>query len=463
MRPIADVRNLPPQMNVLGPDLRPPPSQRRFTSITVERTLAEIASTIADFELAWLFRNCLPNTLDTTVALSRDTDGHPDTYIITGDIDAMWLRDSTAQVWPYLALADRDVALRELLAGTIRRQTRCILLDPYANAFYATARLGEWKDDRTAMVPGIHERKWELDSLAYTLRLAHGYWRATGDTTPFDEEWLRSVSLVLATIRTEQAGAYDTPGSPYRFRRLCDFGDSLANAGRGDPSRRCGLVRSAFRPSDDLCKFPHLVPSNAMMSVALRDLARLLDAVAQPAFAIEARALTGEINAALEIHAVVSHPQHGEIWAYEVDGFGSLHLMDDANVPSLLALPYFGFCAKDDPRYLRTRAFCLSANNPYFAAGRAGAGIGSPHTGLGTIWPIALAMQALTATDDAEILQCLRTLKATHAGTGFMHESFDRNDATRFTRPWFAWANTLFGELILTIHRERPHLLARPL
>jgi len=442
------------------PSRRPPADQRTFTSPACERLIDEVAATIADDELRWLFTNCLPNTLDTTVALSRDADGRPDTYVITGDIDAMWLRDSAAQVWPCLPLARDHADIRDLLAGVVRRQTACILLDPYANAFYREARLGEWRDDGTLMVPGVHERKWELDSPSYFLRLSHGYWHATGDISPFDARWREAVRAVLRLLRVEQGGV---PGrSPYVFTRR-GHTDSLLNGGFGDPAKPCGLVRSAFRPSDDLCKLPYHVPSNAMASVALRETADLLDTLGDHADADEARAISLEIAAALETHAVVRHPALGEIWAYEIDGYGSACLMDDANVPSLLSLPYLGFCAKDDPRYLRTRSFCLSDANPYFFRGAAGEGVGGPHAGLRTIWPLAIVMRALTALDDAEILACLRQLRATHAGTGFMHETFHADDAARFTRSWFAWANTLFGELVLTLRSERPHLLARPL
>lgn len=440
-------------------DRRPPPGERRFTSPAIERLIEEVTGSMVDVELSWIFRNCLPNTLDTTVRFRRDEAGLPDTYVITGDIEAMWLRDSTAQVWPYLPLAAIDSKLAALLAGVVRRQARCVLLDAYANAFYDEPRLGMWRDDLTQMRPGVHERKWELDSLAYFLRLSTGYWQATGDVDPFDDAWRLAVRTVLALLRTEQAGTGEKPGSPYRFQRIDKAGETLANAGRGDPARRCGLVRNGFRPSDDVCKLPFLIPSNAMMSQALREMTALLEALAEPQMAVEVVAFALELEQALERNAVVDHPEHGEIWAFEVDGFGSAHLMDDANVPSLLSLPYLGVCANDDPRYLRTRAFCLSRDNPYFAAGTCAEGVGSPHTGVGTVWPIALVMRALTAIDDAEILDCLRMLKATHAGTGFMHESFDPDRPEDFTRPWFAWANTLFGELISTLHRDRPHLL----
>lgn len=443
-------------MNPAFPSRRPPEDQRRFHSPAIESTLATIAAGIADPELAWLWDNCFPNTLDTTVTLCDD--GRSDTFVITGDIAAMWLRDSTAQVWPYLALAREDAALRDLLTGVVRRQAACVRLDPYANAFYRDPVKGEWYSDYTLMRPGVHERKWEVDSLLAFFRLSHACWRATGDTAVYDSGWIGAVNAALSTLRAEQRH-----GSPYSFLRHGIAGDSLANAGRGDPARPCGLIRGAFRPSDDQTKLPYHVPSNAMAVPALRDLAALLAHLGHDAVAGEARALADTVDTALAAHAVVRHPRHGEIWAYEVDGFGGTYLMDDANVPALLALPYLGFCAKDDARYRRTRAFCLSADNPYYVIGRAASGIGSPHTGPDTIWPIGLTMQALTAIDDAEIIACLRILKATHAGTGFMHESFYGHDASVFTRPWFAWANTLFGELILTLSRERPHLLSGPL
>lgn len=439
---------------------RPPVEQRRFSSDTLETLVADVSAKISDPELAWLFGNCLPNTLDTTIFHGDDADGQPDTHVITGDIEAMWLRDSAAQVWPFLPLIREDAPLRRMIAGVIRRQARCILLDPYANAYQRDpSEISHWaRHDSPPLLPGVHERKWELDSLTYFLRLSHGYWQACGDTSPFDATWQDAVRTVLATIRTEQNVGDDPSRSPYWFERVT--GDIKGSHSCRARSLDCGLVRCSFRPSDDMVKLPFLVPANAMLTVALRVCAGLFDHLQLADFASEARAQSATIANALEKHAVVNHPVHGEIWAYEVDGLGNVNLMDDANVPSLLSLPYLGFCAHDDARYQRTRAFVLSSDNPSYASGRAGTGIGSPHTGSGTIWPMALTLQALTSTDDAEIAACLAQLKSTHAGTGFMHESFNADDAARFTRPWFAWANTLFGELIATLARERPHLLA---
>ncbi len=436
---------------------RPPPGERRFTSRAVEEVIREVKADIADPELAWLFENCFPNTLDTTVTF--ETVGRrPDTFVVTGDIPAMWLRDSSAQVWPYLPLAREDAALRELLEGVIRRQTRSILIDPYANAFYREPAESPWKDDLTEMKPELHERKWEVDSLCWPIRLAYGYWRATGDTAPFDAEWREAMRLVLRTFREQQRK--EGPG-PYRFQRVTAWqSDTVPGGGWGNPIRPVGLVVSIFRPSDDATIFPFLVPSNLFAVVSLRQLAEMARSVAgDDAFAGECEALAAEIESVLRRHAVLEHPEAGEVWAYEVDGFGNRLHMDDANVPSLLSLPYLGVCRRDDPLYRRTRAFVLSDANPYFFRGEAGKGVGSPHAGMDMIWPLGVIMRALTSESDEEIRASLRILKGSHAGTGFMHEAFHKDDPSRFTRAWFAWANTLFGELILTLHRERPHLL----
>jgi len=435
---------------------RPPAGERRFTSPAIERAIERTRSAIGDPELAWLFENCFPNTLDTTVDAGT-RDGQPDTFVITGDIEAMWLRDSSAQVWPYLRFAGEDDTLRRLLEGVIRRQTWCILVDPYANAFNKGPGESPWKDDLTEMKPELHERKWEVDSLCYPIRLAHGYWRATGDTAPFDAEWREAMRLVVRTFRVQQR---KEGKGPYKFQRVTGWQtDTVAGSGYGNPIRPVGLIVSIFRPSDDATIFPFLVPSNHFAVVALRQLAELHAAVAGDApFEAECRALADEVAEALRAHAVVEH--FGETMIpYEVDGFGNRLFMDDANVPSLLALPYLGCCDPTDPLYRRTRALVLSDRNPYFFRGAAGAGVGGPHAGMDMIWPLGVIMRALTSTDDREIADCLRLLRDTHAGTGFMHESFHKDDPSNFTRKWFAWANTLFGELILRVHDERPHLL----
>jgi len=446
------------------PHARPAPAKRHFTSSAVEALIPRVQRKIADPALATIFENCFPNTLDTTV-YPGEFEGKPDTYVVTGDIDAMWLRDSSAQVWPYLPLAKEDPKLRALLEGVIRRQARMILLDPYANAFMRDASdppLSWAVHDRTRHIPGVGERKWEVDSLCYPIRLAHGYWRQTGDTSPFDAGWKEAAWTVVRTFRTQQR---KQAKGPYSFQRVSAVpSDTLPLGGFGNPALPVGMIFSMFRPSDDACIYPLLVPSNLFAVVSLRQLAELAAQVlGDVKLAAEAEALAAEVERALAQYGKTQHAAFGTIWAYEVDGYGNALMMDDAGAPGLLNLPYLDCCRMDDALYRRTRQFALSHSNPYFFSGTAAEGVGSPHTGLNKVWPIGIVYRALTTTDDAEIRQCLRWLRHTTAGTGFMHESFDKDNAAKFTRPWFAWANTLFGELVVKLAAEKPALLAAPL
>jgi meiotically up-regulated gene 157 (Mug157) protein len=436
---------------------RPPVADRKFRSVAVEDFLTETSKQIADLELAAMFRNCFPNTLDTTVQPGSFL-GKPDTVVLTGDIPAMWLRDSSAQVWPYLPLLASDDKLRELIEGVIRRQTRCLLIDTYANAFMAdlTAPPLPWAvHDRTEMRTGVGERKYELDSLCYPVRLAHGYWKATGDVGPFDADWKRAMEACLKTMRVQQRK--DGLG-PYRFQRQAENPtDSLVN-GIGSPVKPTGMIASCFRPSDDACELPFLVPSNLFAVTSLRRLSAMLSEISHDApLANEAEALAGEVERALRKHAI-AQTAGGSVWAYEVDGFGGQILMDDANVPSLLGLPYIE-SSPDPELYARTRQMVWSTKNPWFFKGKAGEGIGGPHIGRDSIWPMSQIIYALTSTSDSEITHAVQMLKASSAGTGFMHESYNKEDASRFTRPWFAWANTLFGEFIGKLARSKPALL----
>ena len=439
---------------------RPDLKERRFTSNAVEQTIREVRSSIKEEEIAWMFENCFPNTLDTTVEFEM-TSGGPDTFVITGDIDAMWLRDSTAQVWPYLPLIQEDASLRDLVRGLIRRQTLCVLLDPYANAFYKDVnKISEWSSDKPAMKPGVHERKWEVDSLCNVVRLANEYYQLTKDFSIFTPDWDRAMRLIVHTFRTEQR---KDGTSPYWFNRRTDVMiDAPPYNGTGQPIKPVGMICSMFRPSDDSTIFPFLIPSNLFACRSLRQLSSIYsDALHDAEFAGECSALAGEVESAVQKYAVTEHLDFGEIYAYEADGFGNKIFLDDANVPSLISLAYLGIHQPADPIYRNTRRFVLSGSNPFYLAGNAAQGQGSPHTGKENIWPMGIILRALTSTDEAEIVSCLRMLKSTHAGTGFMHESFHKDDASRFTRKWFAWANTLFGELILKLHQENPGLLKK--
>ncbi len=358
-------------------DNRPEVSKRLFRSNAVEKEIIRVQKLLKNEKLAWMFANCFPNTIDTTVHFRKGADGKPDTFVYTGDIHAMWLRDSGAQVWPYVQLANSDPELKEMLAGVILRQFKCINIDPYANAFNDGAvEDNHWMSDLTDMKPELHERKWEIDSLCYPLRLAYHYWKTTGDASIFSEEWIQAITNVLKTFKEQQRK--DGVG-PYKFQRKTERAlDTLNNDGLGAP----------------------------------------------------------------------------KIYAFEVDGFGNHFLMDDANVPSLLAMPYLGDVDVNDPIYQNTRKFVWSEDNPYFFKGKAGEGIGGPHIGYDMVWPMSIMMKAFTSKDDAEIKTCIKMLMDTDAGTGFMHESFHKDDPKNFTRAWFAWQNTLFGELILKLVNE---------
>lgn len=436
---------------------RPGPKLRKFQSKAVEETIKEVKSFLGDTELAWLFENCFPNTLDTTVSYGVK-DGRPDTFVITGDINAMWLRDSTAQVWPYVSLTPSDSKLRDLIAGVINRQVKCIHIDPYANAFNDGPGQSEWMNDLTDMKPELHERKWEIDSLCYPVRLAYGYWKATGDTSVFDNSWAEAMRLVITTFRQQQR---KEDQGPYRFQRVTAWQtDTVAGGGFGNPVNPVGLIVSIFRPSDDATIWPFLIPSNYFAVKSLRQIAEIAEAVLKDKkLGADATSLADEIEAALIKYARAIHPENGEIIAYETDGYYNYSFMDDANVPSLLAMPYLGTIGRNDELYLRTRNFVLSKSNPWYFSGKMGHGVGSPHTGTNRVWPIAITMRALTANNDYDIVSSLKMLKNTHAATGFMHESFMKDDPTQFTRKWFAWANTLFGELVLDTYRTRPELL----
>ncbi|MBB6110856.1 hypothetical protein SAMN05421821_109129 [Mucilaginibacter lappiensis] len=438
---------------------RPKLADRKFTSKAVEAIIQKVKKDIKDPELAWLFENCYPNTLDTTVNYS-EANGKPDTFVITGDINAMWMRDSSAQVWPYLPLIKTDTALQKLILGVLSRQAKCVQIDPYANAFNQGPTGSEWDTDGTDMKPELHERKWEIDSLCYPVRLAYNYWKISGDSSFFDESWQKAGKIILKTFKEQQR---KEDKGPYHFQRKTEVAsDTAPNRGYGNPVKPVGLICSIFRPSDDATIYPFLIPSNYFAVTSLNQMAEMYATIGNDSGTSAAcRALAAEVEVALKKYATTQHPEYGKILAFEVDGYGNQLFMDDSNVPSLLALPYLDSLPVTDLLYQNTRKFVLSENNPYFFKGKVAEGIGGPHVGIGYIWPMAIIMRGLTSTHKDEITECLRLLKTTHAGTGFMHESFNKDNADDFTRKWFAWANTLFGELIIKTHQHYPDILQK--
>jgi meiotically up-regulated gene 157 (Mug157) protein len=402
-----------------------------------------------------VFQRCFASCWQTT--LRRDPGGG--VFVLTGDIPAMWLRDTAAQLRPYLAAA-HDEAVAGVLAGAARRMVAGVLADPYANAFN-DGPTGAHADphDRPVPAPEVWERKYEVDSLAAVLSFGYELWRVTGSAAHLDARFAEAAATVIRLWRVEQD---HEAASPYRFERLAGpfQADTLDRGGLGGPVARTGMTWSGFRPSDDRCAYGYLVPANAAAVVALNGLVHLAAERLLPAgTGAAALDLAVEIAGGIHRSGTVDGPD-GRIYAYEVDGLGGANLMDDANTPSLLALPYLGWCDRDDPLYQRTRRFVLSTANPYFFRGTQASGVGSPHTPDRYVWPIALCVQALTATARAETAALYRTLLAIDAGTGLMHESVHVDDPARFTRPWFGWANSMFAELGLALAGlpvPRPH------
>ena len=359
-----------------------------------------------------------------------------------------------------MPLIDQDEKLRLLIKGLVNRQVKCVLKDPYANAFYKDLeKESDWKSDKPSPIPGVHERKWEIDSLCYVVRLSHEYYKISGDASIFDEDWDKAMRLIVKTFKTEQR---KDGTSPYTFeRKTTQMIDAPVFGGTGRPIRPVGLIASMFRPSDDATLYPFLIPSNIFAVLALRQLSEIYnDVLDKNDFAAECADLANQVDAAIKKYAIAEHQDFGEIYAYEVDGFGNRLFMDDANVPSLMSLAYLGAHKPDDALYKNTRRFLLSDSNPYFLKGRAAEGQASPHTGKEKIWPMGIILRAMTSTDDEEITKCLKMLTATHADTGFMHEAFHKDNPADYNRSWFAWANTLFGELIIKIYHERREILA---
>lgn len=424
-------------------------SEKQLSELpSVKRLISAVKKQLEEegLEVGQTFENCFKSTLDTTIR--QEEDGT--TFIITGDIPAMWLRDSSCQVRPYLLLSGEDETIADMLEGLIRRQIRCILTDPYANAFNETANGKGWHDDRTDMKPEVWERKFEIDSLCYPVQLAWLFWKYSGRTSHFTEEFLAAAKTIMRVFRTEQD---HENRSDYRFERSgCVYTDTLSRDGKGALVKpNIGLIWSGFRPSDDACVYGYLIPSNMFAAVILEYLAEIAASVYQDELlASEAAAFAKELRAAIEREAVVPMGDKLEpFYAYEVDGYGQYLIMDDANIPSLLSIPYLGYCQADDPLYQNTKNVILSEVNPYYFKGRCLEGIGSIHTPGAKVWHLAMGMQGLAAEDRNEKRKMILAMADTDAGTGFMHESIDADDPQKYTRPWFGWANAIFAELVL--------------
>lgn len=408
----------------------------------IRNIATDVSQNIKDEKLKKLFFNCFIDTMETTLNIAED-----DTFIITGDIPAMWLRDSTSQIEHYLPFINDYAELKDIFIGLINRQMQCILIDPYANAFNKEANGRKWDNDITKDSPWVWERKYEIDSLCYPVRLIYKYWKTSNDDSFFNKEIKKVFEIIIDLWNTEQ---YHLEKSDYSFQRLnCSPTDTLCNNGLGNPVGYTGMTWSGFRPSDDACEYGYLVPANMFASVVLGYIEEIADKIYNDSsLKNKASKLKNEIDEAIEKFAIVEKEGYGKIYAYEVDGLGNHNFMDDANVPSLLSIPYIGYKPIDDEIYQNTRRFILSNNNPFYYEGKAAKGIGSPHTPPQYIWHIALSMQGLTTNNEDEINYLVETLKNTDGGKTYMHEGFHCDDPKKFTRDWFAWSNSLFSHFI---------------
>ena len=397
-----------------------------------------------DIKLGEMFEKCFLNTINTTIKRIDDNT----TYVFTGDIPAMWLRDSVCQVRPYLVLANEDKEIADMIEGLIERQFRYILVDPYANAFNENPNNNVHKNDLTEMKPEIWERKYEIDSLCFPIQLSYLLYKNTGRTSQFNETFIEGVKMIINLWKVEQN---HEKNSPYTFERLdCRQLDTLSRNGKGPIHKETGMTWCGFRPSDDACQYSYLVPSNMFAVVVLKYVAEIAkDILNDSDLEQSAKDLANEINEGIQKYAVYNHKRCGSIYAYEVDGLGNYNLMDDANLPSLLSIPYLGYTDIDDEKYINTRNFILSTENPYYHIGKYASGVGSPHTPEGYIWHISLAMQGLTTDDITKKKELLDIMKNTDANTYLMHEGFNPDNPNMFTRDWFSWANMMFCELVL--------------
>lgn len=411
---------------------------------SVQQFLDKVNELAKDYP-KWLnvFNSRFLDTLQNTVKINDDGT----TFVLTGDIPAMWLRDSTAQLRPYLFLANESDEIKQLIKGLIERHFQMIHVDPYANAFNETANHEGHQDDHTKMEPIIWERKYEIDSLCYAIQLSYLYYKTTGDTSHFNETFVQGIDDILTVWETEQ----NHENSPYTFERdTWREEDTLTHEGRGTPVAYTGMTWSGFRPSDDRCIYHYLVPSNMFAVVVLRYLEEIFtDLLPDETRRQRVVKLKDEIDRGIQEHAIIKNEKGQDVYAYEVDGLGNYSIMDDANIPSLLSAPYLGYCSEDDPVYQNTRATILSSENPYFYSGTEASGIGSSHTPEDYIWHMAIAMEGLTSSDPVKQKAVLDTLVKTDGGTGVLHEGFHKDDSSQYTREWFSWPNMLFVELML--------------
>ncbi|KAK4968670.1 hypothetical protein LTR66_001293 [Elasticomyces elasticus] len=461
---------------------RPSPGCRTFTSQGVEDAIVRVKADITDPDLARLFENSYPNTLDTAIKWKGYANGSDEelTFVITGDINAMWLRDSANQMQSYLPLltaSSSNDSIASLYRGVINLQGRYILTSPFCNSFQPPVESGlqpapnpSASEDKVRPPynnQSVFECKYELDSLAAFLEVSTNYYNATQDTAFFRKySWVDAVSAVVDVAESMMTPTYAANGSvnvsPYSFTRLTDrASETLENNGLGNPVQNgTGLIRSAFRPSDDATIFQLFIPANMMFSRYLDSASNIVAAMGdQRDLARRMSELAASLRSAISTFGIVDSGDFGQVYAYEVDGYGSRNIMDDANIPSLLAAPFYGYLDMNDPIYRNTRTLLLSYKNPYYMRGPVISAVGGPHDGPGYAWPMAAIVRILTSDDDVEITEQLKEIVSSTDGLGLIHESINAFNVSDWTRQWFSWANGLFGQMILDLEDRKPYIL----
>ncbi|KAK7753639.1 hypothetical protein SLS62_004497 [Diatrype stigma] len=453
----------------------------KFNLSDIEAAIEGMRGVVKDPDLFRLFENAFPNTLDTTVSWKGYADDNSEeelTFVTTGDIIAMWLRDSANQLRSYksfLTANESADSLASLFRGAINLQARYIIKNPYCNAFQAPTESGLPPENNDAAKTDIveppydtgfvFECKYELDSISAFLQLSSDYYEKTEDHDFFGKfQWVQAVETILNVTEGLLVGTYADNGainqSPFTFQRESNrASETLLNDGAGSPIRGgTGLVRSAFRPSDDSTIFQLFIPANMQFSSYLGKSAEIMKGLDED-LAKRMSDFAGSVRDAINTVGKVNHATFGEMYAYEVDGYGSSVLMDDANVPSLLSAPILDFVDVTDPTYQNTRDFVLSKSNPYYNWGPVFSGIGGPHQGPGMAWPMSIITSLLTSDNDTEITAGLKSIVSTTDRLGLIHESINTFNQSDWTRQWFSWANGLFGEMLLGLKERKPHIL----
>ncbi|KAL8806612.1 MAG: hypothetical protein Q9182_001260 [Xanthomendoza sp. 2 TL-2023] len=438
------------------PYQRPVERCRKFQSPVLENTIARLRSKIADPDLFRLFENAYPNTLDTAVLwtgfAAKNGSGLPYSNLTdTTDEDLAFVITGDMYVLPP---PESNIPL-----GTNYAYTRNKVNPPY---------------DRKL----TFDCKWELDSLASFLHISSEYHNATGDMAPFTKyQWVETIRVILDAVEAMRTATYTADGhiapSGYTMTGQTNRAtETTSNDGLGNPVKYTGMIRSTFRPSDDATIHQFLIPSNMMFARYLETASAIMEKIqtqaTDPAKAQEAENLTQrmrtmahEIRAGITKHGIIHHPLFGPIFAFEVDGYGSHNLMDDANLPSLLSAALMGYVSPRDHVYLNTRLFALSEENPYWMHGPVLSAIGGPHLGPMKAWPLASIVRIMTSEDGSgeEVREELKALLSTTDGLGLIHEGVNVWNAKDWSRHWFSWANGMFGQMILELENKKPYLL----